>query len=59
MQHIEIPDQEEPIILTREQYPDLPFNKVKIRNPKEFKEKIFLYHKLMVEAYYNGDFKTE
>lgn len=56
---LEIPDIETPIILTQKEYPDLPFNEVEITNPREFKEKIFLYHKLMVEAYYNGEFISE
>lgn len=56
---LEIPDTKNSIVLTKNQYPDLPFDEVEINNPKEFKEKINLYHKLMVEAYYRGSFTTE
>lgn len=56
---LKIPDTTNPIILTKNEYPDLPFDEVEITNPKEFNKKINLYHKLMVEAYYKGNFITE
>ncbi|AGF59449.1 hypothetical protein B0P06_002212 [Clostridium saccharoperbutylacetonicum] len=54
-----IPDTTEPVVFTKEEYPELPFNEVCITNPKEFKERIQLYHERMVEEYFKGSFKTE
>jgi hypothetical protein len=56
---IAIADTPNQIILKKEEYPNLPFNSVTIRNPKEFKKKINLYHELMAEAYHKKLFKSQ
>lgn len=56
---IEIADTPNQIVLTKKDYPSLPFNSVTIRNPKEFKNKIGLYHQLMAEAYHKKLFKSQ
>ncbi|MFT8352429.1 hypothetical protein [Clostridium saccharoperbutylacetonicum] len=56
---IAIPETSNQIILTKEDYPNLPFNSVTIRNPKEFGKKIDLYHQLIAEAYHKKLFKSQ
>lgn len=55
MQEIEIPDQTEPITLTREEYPDLPFKKVVIGNPRKLREGLGRYCEYMFEKYKRGE----
>ncbi|GEA33610.1 hypothetical protein [Clostridium diolis] len=51
---IYFPDQEEPITLTREEYPDLPFKKVYIRNPHKVREGLAKYYEYMIEKFGDG-----
>lgn len=55
MQKIEIPNQEEPITLTQEEYPELPFKKVNIRNPQKLREGLARYYSYMAEKYKRGE----
>lgn len=55
MQEIVIPDQIEPIVLTKEEYPDLPFNKINIRNPRKLLERFDNYCEYMAEKYKRGE----
>lgn len=54
---IEIPDQEEPIVLTRKKYPNLPFNEVIIENPRKLREGLGRYCEYMLEKYKKGELK--
>lgn len=51
---IEIPDQEEPITLTREEYPDLPFKKINIKNPRKVREGLARYCEYIINKYGDG-----
>ena len=55
MQKIEIPNQEEPITLTQEEYPDLPFKEFEIRNPRKLLEGFDRYYAYMAEKYRRGE----
>ena len=57
MKEIEIPNQEEPITLTQEEYPGLPFKKVNIRNPHKLLEGLDRYCAYMSEKYQRGELK--
>lgn len=52
-----IPDTTEPVVFTKEEYPNLPFNSVIISNPRELRKKIEIYYRLMIEEYHKGLFK--
>jgi hypothetical protein len=52
---IYIPDQTEPITLTREEYPDLPFKKVTIKNPRRLREGLFKYYEFVFQKYQRGE----
>ena len=57
MKEIEIPDQEDPITLTQEDYPNLPFKKVNIKNPHKLLEGLDRYCAYMSEKYQRGELK--
>lgn len=59
MDEIEIPDQEEPIILTQEEYPQLPCKKFVIRNPHKLLEGFDRYCEYMFEKYKRGELKLD
>ena len=59
MNEIEIPDQEEPITLTQEEYPGLPFKKVHISNPRKLREGFERYYGYMFEKYKRGELKFD
>ncbi|MFT8347744.1 hypothetical protein [Clostridium saccharoperbutylacetonicum] len=54
---IEIPDQTESITLTQEEYPDLPFKKIIIGNPRKLREGLGRYCEYMIEKYKKGELK--
>ena len=49
-------DTDEDIVLTQEEYPNLPAKKITMKNPRKLKENLINYHKAMVEGYYKGHF---
>lgn len=59
MNEIEIPDQEEPITLTQEEHPQLPFKKVHINNPRKLLDGFDRYCKYIFEKYKRGELKLD
>ena len=57
MQEIEIPDQEEPITITQEEYPNLLFKEFVISNPHKLLEGFDRYYSYMAEKYKRGELK--
>lgn len=57
MKEIEIPNQEEPITITQEEYPNLLFKEFVISNPRKLLEGFDRYYSHMAEKYKRGELK--
>ena len=55
---IEFPDNVDKIVLTAKDYPELGEDTVTFCNPSKLKKNLETYHKVMVQKYFEGAFKT-
>ena len=54
---IVIPDNVDKIVLTSKDYPELGEDTVTFYNPSKLKKNLEIYHKVMVQKYFEGAFK--